>query len=110
MGALLSSFFAKLTEWLVYPAKYLAGVVVGVFESFLYYAKLILYSIINPLFDLITAMLDATPIPAYLTTINAAWVGPLGFWAGYFLIPQAAAAVVAAYMIRFSIRRIPIIG
>lgn len=110
MGAILSDFFASLVKWLVYPAKYLAGVVSGVFDSLLYYAKYLLYSIANLFFDLITTLLDGSGIGAAITTINGAWSGPLGYWAGYFLLPQAAAAMVSAYLIRFAIRRIPVIG
>ncbi|WP_415878984.1 hypothetical protein [Methylomonas sp. TEB] len=110
MGAILTSFFSYLVKWIVYPAKYIAGIFAGSFDALGYYANLILAKLLNPLFDLVSAALDAAGIPAMATAFNSAFQGPLGYFAGYLLLPQGIAAIITAYFIRFAIRRLPFLG
>lgn len=110
MGAILTSFFSYLTKWLVYCAAYGAGVVAGLADGILYYLQLVFLKIVNTVIDVVTATLDASGVASAITTINGAFSGALGFYAEFFHVPQAAAAMGSAYMIRFVIRRLPVVG
>lgn len=110
MGAIISSFFAYLINWITYAAKYFAGVMAGCFDALYYYANLILLKLVNPVFDLLVNLLDGSGIPSAITVVNTMFTGGLGFWANYFMLPTSLTLLVGAYMLRFVIRRIPFIG
>ncbi|WGS84972.1 hypothetical protein [Methylomonas sp. UP202] len=110
IGSIISDFAALLWQWLVYIPKFVAGILVGVLDSLKYYANLVLLKIVNPFFDLVVSILDGSGISSSITTINSAFSGSLGYWAGYFNIPTSISLIVAAYLLRFAIRRIPFIG
>lgn len=56
-------------------------------------------------------LVEAIPVPAFLTNVSTfAIPDSILFWAQGFQIPAGIAIIVSAYIIRFTIRRIPIIG
>lgn len=110
MGAIISNFFAALVQWITYACQYFAGVIAGCFDALVYYANLIFTKITNPIFDLLVSLLDGSGMAGYIATLNQAITGGLGFFLDFFHAPQAMTAIVSAYMLRFIIRRIPVIG
>ena len=67
----------------------------------------------HELLGALTTVLSAIPVPAFLTAIPS-YVSAIPPGAVFFLsafkVPQGVAIIVTAYVLRFVIRRIPIIG
>ena len=67
----------------------------------------------SELLDGLAALLTAIPVPDFVTTAQGAFAGlPSGvvFFANKFAVPEILGMVIAAYVVRFLIRRIPVIG
>lgn len=65
------------------------------------------------LLDGLAAMLTAIPVPDFVTQAQAAFSGipsSVIFFATKFAVPEAVGMALAAYGLRFLIRRIPFIG
>lgn len=65
------------------------------------------------LLDGLAAILSAIPVPDFVITAQSAFAGlPSGvvFFANKFAVPEILGMVIAAYVIRFLIRRIPVVG
>ena len=65
------------------------------------------------LLDGFAALLTAIPVPDFVHTAQSAFGGiptSVIFFATKFAVPEAIAMALAAYGIRFLIRRIPVIG
>lgn len=110
MGEIISAFFSYLTKWLVYCVEYIAGIFGGIMDAIQYYILVGVSYIYNPAFDLLKTLLDASGLGSAITTVNSALVGPLGYFANFFLVPTSITALFGAYLVRFFIRRLPIIG
>lgn len=110
MGDILSGFFAKLVEWVQYALDYAVGIVEGVGLALVSIVKNIVYSVFSWLFDGLDAILAGTGMQGYLAVLGANYSGPLGYFLDLFQVPQALLALGGAYLIRFFIRRLPVIG
>lgn len=65
------------------------------------------------LLDGLAAMLTAIPVPDFVNTAKDAFTNiPPGvvFFASKFGVPEILSMVIAAYVVRFLIRRIPVVG
>lgn len=65
------------------------------------------------LLDGLAALIEAIPVPSFVYDVQSAFAGLSGnivFFANKFAVPEGLIMVLAAYAIRFVIRRIPIIG
>jgi len=110
IGSIVSDFAAMLWQWLVYIPKYLSGVLVGVLDALKYYVNLVFLKIVNPFFDLLISLLDGSGMTGYVSAINTAVTGGLGYYLDLMHVPQAITSAVAAYLVRFLIRRLPVVG
>jgi hypothetical protein len=110
IGQKISDFFTSLVDWIKYVLDYLVGLFSGIMSSIVYYAKLVLNAISNPVFDLLQGILDNSGLTAKVAFLHDAFSGPLGYFADFFMIPAALTSLGGAYLIRFLIRRIPVIG
>lgn len=106
----LSEFASWLIGWIDYGLGYLVGMVLGLLNGLLSIVLLILTKIANVFFDLITTILDASKMSEFVQTVNGGFTGQLGYWADLLQVPQAIIAAFGAYLVRFMIRRIPLIG
>lgn len=69
--------------------------------------------VLDKLFDGIITMLSAIPVPSFLTDMTAkasAISGMAGYYLNVFEIGSGVGIILSAYLIRFIIRRIPVIG
>lgn len=110
IGQKISDFFTSLVDWIKYSLEYLTGLVSGVMDAVVYYVKLAFFALANGLFDALQSLLDGSGLSAKIAFLQTAFSGPLGYFADFFLIPQSLAALGSAYLIRFLIRRLPVIG
>ena len=109
-GKDLSNFFTSLTDWIGYALHFLVGMIAGIFDAFFYYLKAGFYTITNLVFDLLQSMLAGSPLAAKIAYLQTAFSGGLGYYADYFQLPEALMALFSAYLVRFFIRRLPVIG
>ncbi|WP_150046123.1 hypothetical protein [Methylomonas rhizoryzae] len=110
MGQIVSDFFAKLIEWITYGAEYFAGVIAGLFEAMLAIIKNLLFLLFSALMTIVEGVIDGSGISTYLGKINTNYTGALGYFLELFQVPQAVSALGLAYIIRFAIRRLPVVG
>lgn len=63
------------------------------------------------LLEALTTVLNAIPVPAWAENLNMNWVpSNLAYWLDPFNIPLALTCITGGYVLRFVIRRIPVIG
>ncbi len=72
--------------------------------------KLVFVGIYTSILDSITGLLTAIPSPDFLLTPVPAMPASVLFFADLFMIPYGLSAMVSAYLLRFLVRRLPIIG
>jgi hypothetical protein len=68
--------------------------------------------LIELVMDGLATVIEAIPLPAWLDGVSILDEIPEGvaFFAEAFLIPEGVTILVSAYVIRFLIRRLPIVG
>jgi hypothetical protein len=65
----------------------------------------------NQVFDLPTAVANSIPVPDFLLTIQPIVLPPtVSYYAEIFEMPLGLSIMVAAFIARFALRRIPFIG
>jgi hypothetical protein len=65
----------------------------------------------NQLFDLPTAIANSIPVPDFLLTMTPIVIPPsVSYYAQMFEMPFGFQIMVAAFIARFALRRIPFIG
>lgn len=93
MGELID-FLSEILEWVV---DFVVWAALSIYEMFLL---------------AIAAIFDAIPVPAWLAGADPfAAIDPgVAFFIDAFQIPEGIAIILGAYVIRFLIRRIPVVG
>ncbi len=74
----------------------------GLYGLFVYLVSTVLTAIAD--------FLLAIPVPDFVSSSSASFVGFAGYLANFFHLPYLVSVVMSAYTLRFIIRRIPIIG
>lgn len=72
--------------------------------------KLVFVGIYSSILDSITGLLTSIPSPSFLLTPVPPMPASVIFYSDLFMIPYGLSAMVSAYLLRFIIRRLPIIG
>lgn len=74
-------------------------------------AKLFLIWVLEQCLSAVVSVIDAIPLPSWVDNIGTLQLPDALAWAVHaFEIPYGASVIASAYVIRFLIRRIPIIG
>lgn len=92
---MIVDFFAKLTQWLL--------------DAFLYIPK----KLWELLLDAFATVIEAIPVPEFINTAGNAFgsIPPnILFFANFFALGEGITMILSAYVLRFIIRRLPIIG
>lgn len=59
----------------------------------------------------VLAALEAIPVPEWLSSATFGDIDPgIAYFAGALMIPEGVTIILAAYAVRFLIRRIPVVG
>ncbi|HTF85331.1 MAG TPA: hypothetical protein VL987_12185 [Cellvibrio sp.] len=59
----------------------------------------------------LASMFEAIPVPGFFASLSTIQIPPgVGFFASAFEIPAGLAIITSAYVARFFLRRIPVIG
>lgn len=72
--------------------------------------KLVFIGIYTSILDSITGLFTVIPSPGFLLAPVPAMPSGVLYFADLFMIPYGLSAMVSAYLLRFLIRRLPIIG
>lgn len=59
----------------------------------------------------LAAILNALPVPSWAADLNLDWIpSGMAYWLGPFQVGFGLTCITSAYLLRFLIRRIPVIG
>jgi len=72
--------------------------------------RLVLIGLYTSILESITDLLSAIPAPDFLIHNMPSLPPSIIFWANFFMLHYGLGLVVSAYMLRFLVRRLPIIG
>lgn len=72
--------------------------------------RLIFVGIYTAILDSLSALLASIPSPEFLMTPMPTMPASILFFSDLFMIPYGLSAMVSAYLLRFLIRRLPVIG
>lgn len=63
--------------------------------------------------DALAAVINAIPVPDFITNLGpnvSAAFGAIGWWAELAMIPEGVTLILSAYVLRFLVRRLPLVG
>ena len=102
--------FNQLVGWINYFIGYAVGWIVGILYKLIGLLFWAFEYLLQPWWDILDYFISWLDLPNFWQKVDYLLNGMFGYWVELFMLDTLLEALLIAHMVRFLIRRIPIIG
>lgn len=110
IASALTKFGAFIISWIGYYMGYIQGFLTACLYKLYGLLRYLLETVLYPFISMIESFLGALHLDSIYSSFNSLMQSGYGYYLNYFMVPAAISGLLAAFFIKFMIRRLPVVG